>query len=159
MTIVAWLLCLGALFISIGIVMMLWGGLREISVPIFATGFSALGVLLIAMAILFLASSKASARDLDGRYAGSKLHDWFEGLSSQIGRCCSELDGSAVADPDWNMQGNHYRVRIAGHWLDVPDEAMITVPNLSGRAMVWAYIWDDPKEEPTIRCFMAGPTG
>jgi hypothetical protein len=39
------------------------------------------------------------ARDLDGRYADSPLHDWFNHLASSRGLCCSMADGEAVADP------------------------------------------------------------
>jgi len=38
--------------------------------------------------VLLLAASGALARDLDGRYAGSPLHDWFMGLRSGLGPCC-----------------------------------------------------------------------
>ena len=34
-------------------------------------------------------------------------------------------------------KGGHYRVRIEGEWVDVPDEAVITEPNRVGRTMVW----------------------
>jgi len=42
----------------------------------------------------------STARDLDGRYADSSLHDWFNHLASGRGLCCSMADGEAVADPD-----------------------------------------------------------
>jgi hypothetical protein len=44
------------------------------------------------------------ARDLDGRYADSPLHDWFNHLASGRGLCCSMADGEAVADPDWESK-------------------------------------------------------
>ncbi len=47
----------------------------------------------------------ATARDLDGRYADSPLHDWFIHLASGRGLCCSMTDGEAVADPDWESKG------------------------------------------------------
>ena len=79
------------------------------------------------------------ARDVDGRYAAQnpELHQWFEGLRSGKGPCCSDADGSAVSDVDWDTAGGHYRVRIDGAWIDVPDEAVITEPNRIGRTMVW----------------------
>ena len=51
--------------------------------------------------VLPLAASSALARDLDGRYAGSPLHDWFMGLRSGLGPCCSDADERVVADADW----------------------------------------------------------
>jgi len=110
------------------------------------------------MCALLLSASAASsmqARDLDGRYAAQnpELHQWFEGLRSGKGPCCSDADGSAVSDVDWDTAGGHYRVRIDGAWFDVPDEAVITEPNRIGRTMVWpirGYLG------VTIRCFMPG---
>ena len=49
--------------------------------------------------------------------------------------------------------GGHYRVRIDGAWIDVPDEAVITEPNRIGRTMVWpirGYLGI------SVRCFMPG---
>ena len=113
----------------------------------------------------------APARDLDGRYAGNnpELHQWFEGLRSGKGPCCSDADGSAVSDVDWKVQhkqigtvpgsnGNipvysDYTVFLDGEWHDVPPEAVITEPNRIGRTMVWpirGYMG------LSIRCFMPG---
>ena len=45
-------------------------------------------------------------------------------------------DGETVADPDWDSKDGHYRVRLDGAWIDVPDDALVTKPNLFGRTMV-----------------------
>jgi hypothetical protein len=93
------------------------------------------------------------ARDLDGRYANSPLKQWFDSLKSGKGPCCSDADGSAVSDVDWESRGGHYRVRIEGEWFDVPEDAVITEPNRAGRTMVWpikGYLG------LTIRCFIPG---
>ena len=70
----------------------------------------------IVCALLLSASVATSmrARDVDGRYAAQnpELHQWFEGLRSGKGPCCSDADGSAVSDVDWETSGGHYRVRI-----------------------------------------------
>jgi hypothetical protein len=105
---------------------------------------------LIASAAVFAGS--ATARD-DGRYANSPLKQWFDSLRSGKGPCCSDADGSAVSDVDWESKDGHYRVRLEGQWIDVPDDAVITVPNRAGRTMVW------PVKEPlgiSIRCFLPG---
>ena len=107
-------------------------------------------VALIASAIVFAGS--AAARD-DGRYANSPLKPWFDSLSSKKGLCCSDADGSAVSDVDWESKDGHYRVRLEGQWIDVPDDAVITVPNRAGRTMVW------PVKDSlgiSIRCFLPG---
>jgi hypothetical protein len=92
------------------------------------------------------------ARD-DGRYMQSPLKPWFDSLKSGKGPCCSDADGFAVSDPDWESNGGHYRVRVDNEWVDVPDDAVITEPNLVGRTMVW------PVKRSlgiSIRCFMPG---
>jgi hypothetical protein len=76
------------------------------------------------------------ARD-DGRYSQSPFKPWFDSLKFGKGPCCSDADGSVVADPDWESNGGHYRVRIDNEWVDVPDDAVITEPNRVGRTMVW----------------------
>ncbi|WP_082747286.1 hypothetical protein [Bradyrhizobium macuxiense] len=103
--------------------------------------------------LLVAAAHVAQARDPDGRYANSPLKQWFDGLRSGKGPCCSDADGTAVSDVDWESKDGHYRVRLDGEWIDVPDEAVITEPNRAGRAMVWpirSYMGI------TIRCFMPG---
>ncbi len=103
---------------------------------------------------LFL-SGEAAARD-HGQYANStpELKAWFNGLKSAKGLCCSDADGSAVSDVDWESNKGHYRVRINNQWVDVPNEAVITEPNRVGRAMVWPII--DGVGGLYIRCFMPG---
>lgn len=82
-----------------------------------------------------------------------ELNRWFDSLKSGKGPCCSDADGYAVADPDWESKGGRYRVRIEGEWHDVPDDALITEPNRAGRTMVWPIRgWGGL----TIRCFMPG---
>jgi hypothetical protein len=105
-------------------------------------------------ALIFAAASLqgAIARD-DGRYANSPLKPWFDSLRSGRGPCCSDADGFAVSDPDWDTLNGHYRVRLDGQWIVVPDDAVITEPNRVGRTMVWPikHSWGT-----TIRCFMPG---
>jgi hypothetical protein len=102
--------------------------------------------------LLGLVAQVSHARD-DGRYANSPLKAWFDALKSGKGPCCSDADGYAVADPDWESKSGHYRVRIEGEWFDVPDDAVITEPNRAGRTMVWPIKgWGGM----TIRCFMPG---
>jgi hypothetical protein len=108
----------------------------------------------VAALVLALAGPSAQARDR-GQYANSspEMKAWFDGLRSRKGPCCSDADGSAVSDVDWETKNGHYRVRIDGEWVEVPDEAVITEPNRVGRTMVWpirGYLG------VSIRCFMPG---
>jgi hypothetical protein len=107
----------------------------------------------LAMLLSIASAHLVEARDLDGRYANSPLKQWFDSLKSGKGPCCSDADGSAVSDVDWESKDGHYRVRIEGEWFDVPEDAVITEPNRAGRTMVWpikGYLG------LTIRCFMPG---
>ena len=105
-----------------------------------------------------LPPNMVTARDLDGRYAHSPLKSWFESLHSSKGPCCSDADGAALSDVDWEARDGHYRVRIEGEWWDVPDEAVIREPNRAGRTMVWPiyYRATNTPVRVEIRCFMPG---
>ena len=111
--------------------------------------------------MLFLVMPAAFAHD-NGQFAGSPLHDWFNGLASHKGLCCSFADGRTINDPDVDMSGLHYKVRIDGEWIEVPDNAVITEPNRFGQAVVWpfkAYITAEDGAVTTkteIRCFLPG---
>jgi len=89
-----------------------------------------------------------------------ELNEWFNRLTSGKGLCCSFADGSVVSDVDWESKDGHYRVRLEGRWVDVPDDAVITEPNRAGRTMVWPYTYrgTDPPHLG-IRCFMPGSMG
>ena len=101
---------------------------------------------------------RAHPRDLDGRYAASPLKSWFDGLQNKAGgNCCSIADGYRIDDADWDIKDEQYRVRINGQWMIVPPEALVTVPNKVGRAMVWPV--QDVEGKTVIRCFMPGVMG
>ena len=93
------------------------------------------------------------------------LDAWFNGLRSSAGfPCCAQVDGSTVADIDWDtaiVDGKvRYRVFVEGQWLAVTDEEVVTVPNQAGRPVVWVYhecTGDSCK--PVVRCFMPGAGG
>ena len=84
-----------------------------------------------------------------------ELNGWFDKLASGRGLCCSNADGFAVADPDWDSKNGHYRARLENKWIDVPDEALITEPNRAGRTMVWPMPMIEG-DTIRIRCFMPG---
>jgi hypothetical protein len=120
-----------------------------------------------AIALIALAAPFGHARDR-GQFVNTNadLKAWFDGLRSGKGPCCSDADGSALSDTDWESKDGHYRVRIPRSgsmldrqqqqemvWVDVPEEAVISEPNRVGRTMVWpiyGYMG------VTIRCFMPG---
>jgi hypothetical protein len=122
----------------------------------------------ITIGITFAGIIAVAARD-DGRYADSPLRDWFNGLSSGIGLCCSFADGVTVEEPDWQTQGGLYLVRVCRKqpqppetwtscadkvWLPVPDRALVKEPNRYGPAVVWPELNAD--HQTRIRCFLPG---
>jgi hypothetical protein len=90
----------------------------------------------------------------DGRFVNSPLKEWFDRLASRNGLRCAFADGVSLQDVDWDTQDSHYRVRIYGQWLVVPDEAVVTEPNRFGPSVVWPY--NDRYGNTRIRCFMPG---
>jgi hypothetical protein len=94
----------------------------------------------------------------DGRYADSPLKPWFDALRSDKGLCCSFADGQSVLDIDWDTKREgeqvHYRARLDGEWIVIPDAAVITEPNRYGRTVIWPYKDMDGKTQ--VRCFMPG---
>lgn len=107
---------------------------------------------MFAILVVVLGPAVANARD-DGRYAGSPLKPWFDQLRSGKGPCCSDADGSVLSDADWDTHGGHYRVRLDGEWIDVPEDAVVAGPNRAGRTMVWLMYQDG---HPAVRCFIPG---
>lgn len=97
-------------------------------------------------------------------YAHPELKSWFMGLRNQTGMpCCDGEDAAHVEDADWDTKCEdgkcHYRVRLEDKWYTVPDDAVVTGPNKSGSALVWAIRYGGlPNSETTygIRCFMPG---
>ncbi len=112
---------------------------------------SALAV--VALGVNALVPSQLLAHD-DGRFADSPLKPWFDRLASGKGLCCSFADGVKVENVDWDTQEGHYRVRLNGQWVLVPDAAVVTEPNRYGPAVVWPY--KDSDGTTLIRCFMPG---
>jgi hypothetical protein len=123
--------------------------------PTFCCGMTSSRAILVAVfvtVLAVLATGLVRARD-NGQFANSPLKGWFESLRSGRGLCCSDADGVAVSDPDWDSKDGHYRVRLDGQWIDVPDDAVIKEPNRAGRTMVWP---NKSAVGTSIRCFMPG---
>jgi len=110
---------------------------------------------LAALIICVCTVAPAQTRD-DGRYAqmDPKLHAWFDHLASGKGPCCSFADGVSIQDVNWDTQEGHYRVRLYGGWILVPDDAVVTEPNKFGPSVVWPYM--DAEGATRIRCFLPG---
>lgn len=104
----------------------------------------------LALIIVIYLITPAPAHD----HGRPDLNTWFQGLHTPGGTpCCDGSDANVVDDADWTTKDGHYRVRIEGQWVDVPETAVITEPNRAGRAMVWYYYVNGI---PLPRCFMPG---
>lgn len=113
-------------------------------------------IIIVAILILIWAiTHTAKARDL-GQYVQMppELREWFGKLQSKKNiLCCADADGY---DAQWDTKGDHYIVFSPDGWVDVPDEAVVTVPNKAGVAKVWWY-WDgEGHKTRKVRCFMPG---
>lgn len=82
------------------------------------------------------------------------LNKWFDELRSGNGPCCSDADGTALSDVEWESKDGKYRVNLKGTWFDVPAEAVLTIPNMAGTTMVWPVYYGD--QLVSIRCFIPG---
>jgi hypothetical protein len=123
------------------------------AVDALVTTLDRLTMAVVILCITLFVPNHSFARD-DGRFANSPLKEWFDRLASRNGLCCAFADGVSVQDVDWDSQEGHYRVRIYGQWLAVPDAAVVTEPNRFGPAVVWPY--QDRDGTTRIRCFMPG---
>ena len=84
-------------------------------------------------------------------------------LHSKRGLCCNEFDGR-VPEAIWELSDGtipdvHYKVQIEGQWVNVPDEAVLDIPNYAGVAIVWYSSTRYMDKPPSffIRCFISGP--
>ncbi len=104
--------------------------------------------------VMLLVFAIGCARAHDHKHP--ELNSWYESLHSGKGPCCDGSDAKRVDDADWDTREGHYRVRIDGEWVDVPNEAVVDGPNRAGHTMVWPYYLDG---HPKARCFMPGSMG
>lgn len=92
-----------------------------------------------------------------------ELSQWYESLHSSAGSpCCDKQDfdkgtATSLSDAEWDGDGKgHYRVKIEGQWVDVPETAHVLGPNKDGRPIVWFWHLNG---EPMVRCFIPGAGG
>jgi hypothetical protein len=115
---------------------------------------------LIALAVL-LSAAGSHARD-SGHYQNvpPDIGAWIGSLTDTNGiGCCATADGERPQAIDWDMAANHYRVKVRGQWIAVPDSAVVKGPNRLGHAVAWLeYDWDIDTGEQTmrVRCFLPG---
>jgi hypothetical protein len=96
-----------------------------------------------------------SARDA-GQFGqvSSEIKAWIEHLKDDAGvPCCAMADGQRPEEVDWDIDTDHYRVKLDGKWHVVPNGAVLKTRNRLGYALVWYHYEFDAV---TIRCFVPG---
>ena len=78
-----------------------------------------------------------------------EMNDWFKSLHSKGGAWC--CDGADAEIADYDLVGDHYRVRIGEEWVTVPEDAIVQGENKVGGARVWHYYADGHAK---VRCFL-----
>jgi hypothetical protein len=105
------------------------------------------------MIVLFLVMAVGSVFAHD--HTRPELDSWFMSLESKgKSPCCDGSDALRLDDVDWETRDGHYRVRLEGEWVDVPDSAVVEGPNRAGPTMVWPYYVNGAMRG--VRCFMPG---
>lgn len=104
---------------------------------------------LMALMGLFLCAG-AYARDPDGKYANSPLHEWYGQQHNSAGMyCCNEADGHPYyGDYTVNSDGS---VTIDGQTIE--SYKVLSGPNPTGHP-VWWYV--DTSGGRTTYCFIPG---
>jgi len=111
------------------------------------------GATVVLLGLLALSVGSRARNYAQYNDASPSTQRWIQSLKDDLGiPCCAIADG-AVPDV-WEMQKAHYRVKIYGQWLVVPDSAVIKGPNRVGHAVVWVDTSEDLME---VRCFLPGP--
>jgi hypothetical protein len=118
----------------------------------------ALSMVLAICAVLAFAAvfgRPVHARDLDGRYANSELHDWYMRQRNQIGQvCCDEADW--IPADAWGREADgRYWVEANGNRYVASRELMVNGIHPQGLAGVWVY----PIGSETLRCLIPGMEG
>ena len=119
----------------------------------------------LASLALLLLTEISHARDYGRQYSqvAPEVKSWIENLANGSGiLCCATADG--VTPEMWEIGAEHYRVKIYGRWVTVPNSAVIRGPNRLGHAVVWLELEDESDDpidalEPIVRCFLPGWAG
>lgn len=58
-----------------------------------------------------------------------EIREWIKTLADGKGlRCCAMAEGTVPDEFTWDIGANHYRVKVYGRWLDVPESAVVKGP-------------------------------
>jgi len=112
---------------------------------------------IIATLILMLWWSEAYPRDLDGKYANSPHHEWFQNQHNSVGQwCCNEADGHPYYDDYKFNDDGSVTVYQDGQKVQIESYKVLKGGNPTGAA-VWWYV-EGPYGRTTF-CFAPGQLG
>lgn len=83
----------------------------------------------------------------------------IDDIHKKLKVCCNEFDGRPPDDLIWDADGKHYRVKLLGQWVEVPDDKVLDIPNKWGVAVVWYSVTSRSgtvEKIFNIRCFLPG---
>lgn len=90
-------------------------------------------------------------------------HAGGPGPVSKRAVCCNEYDGTqpqAIWEvTDGSIPNVHYKVKLEGYWVNVPDDAVLNIPSTDGISVVWYSSTRYGNDQPPsffIRCFLPG---
>lgn len=111
----------------------------------------------LVLALCLLATTASATNKGQWGEIDPATRDWFKSIRNSSGvMCCSIADGYPT---DWRIVDKHYEVFIEGEWEEVPEAAVVRVPNPLGRAVTWYNRYGVGKTSLLIRCFVPATEG
>lgn len=107
---------------------------------------------------LALCAGAVMAHPGNCRGGDQALAAWIDDLQNPAtGLSCDQFDPHVLGGADWRHEGDHYQIRIANRWRDVPAPAVIDrSDNPTGNAVAF-YVGaadHDGSVAPLVYCFI-----
>ena len=108
--------------------------------------------------VLVLCSGAASVHPGHSRQVDPAFSAWIDDLlNPATGLSCDKFDPHVLGSADWRYEADHYQIRIAGRWREVPPPAVIDrIDNPTGSAVAF-YVGaadHDGSVAPLVYCFV-----
>ena len=108
--------------------------------------------------VLALCASAAIAQTGISTRGDPAFAAWVDDLlNPATGLSCDKFDPHVLGGADWRYEGDHYQIRIAERWRDVPAPAVLDrIDNPTGSAVAF-YVGaadQDGSVAPLVYCFV-----